>query len=313
MPDPFGNSLNGVESRQTAGLDYLGIGEALAHEPAGLTGEPAILAIEYDVIPSVEASPLGHAEGALPDFEEAESQESLSLLSRIVLDHRNYYSLNTALVVGVGTGVAATFAHTYVDDEIYWRVHRSVSYGDGHDWAIPLHATKLFGEGALTLPVFAGLWLTSEFLDDLPLLDLAGHWGERSLRAFLVGGPPLLAMQYLTGGSRPLESESGSAWQPFQDTNGASGHAFMGALPLLTAAVMIDWWPGKIAMVVISFFPGLSRVADGDHYASQALLGWTMAYVAATAVDRTEHPDRHLSIFPLITGDQVGAAMEYRW
>lgn len=45
--------------------------------------------VESTLLPPVEATPLGHAEGALPDFEEAESQESLSLLSRIVLDHRN--------------------------------------------------------------------------------------------------------------------------------------------------------------------------------------------------------------------------------
>ena len=256
---------------------------------------------------------VGCAVEALRSLDEPESQEGLSLLSRVVSDHCNYYSIDTALVVGVATGVGATFAHTYVDEEIYTRVHRSVWYGDGHDWAVPLHATKTLGEGAMTLPVFAGLWLTSEFFDEVPLLDVAGEWSERSLRAFLVGGPPLLAMQYLTGGSRPLESESGSSWRPFQDTNGTSGHAFMGALPLLTVAKMIDWWPGKLAFVVVSFFPGLSRVADDDHYASQALLGWAMAYVATTAVDRTEHPGRNLSIFPLVTSDQIGGAMEYRW
>lgn len=252
-------------------------------------------------------------EATLHSLDEPEAHDSVSLLSRIATDHCNYYSLDTALVVGMGAGVAATFAHTYVDEEIYARVHRSVVYGDGHDWAVPLHATKLLGEGAYTLPAFAGLWLTGALFDEIPVLDAAGEWGERSLRAFLVGAPPLLAMQYLTGASRPQETEFGSTWRPLQDTNGASGHAFMGALPLLTAAEMIDWWPGKIAFFVVSFFPGLSRVADDDHYVSQALLGWTMAYVAAAAVDRTEHPDRHLSIFPLITGDQIGAGMEYRW
>jgi hypothetical protein len=272
-----------------------------------------IVRLQGEELPPVEDGLSDYADDTLPFLDEVEPQQSSSLLSCVVLDHCNYYSADTALVVAVGAGAAATFAHTYIDDEIHTRVHRSVWHGDGHDWAVPLHATKTLGEGTITLPVFAGVWLANEVLDDMPLFDVASDWGERSLRAFLVGAPPLLAMQYLTGGSRPEESESGSTWQPLQDTNGASGHAFMGALPLLTAAEMIDWWPGKIAFFVVSFFPGLSRVADDDHYVSQALLGWTMAYVAASAVDRTEHPDRHLSIFPLVTSDQVGAAMEYRW
>jgi hypothetical protein len=213
----------------------------------------------------------------------------------------------------VGLGTAAVLAHTYVDEEIYTRVHRSVWHGDGKDWAEPLHTTKILGNGLVTVPVFAGAWLAGEFFDDQPLLGVAGEWGERSLRTLLVGVPPMLAMQYATGSSRPGESPSGSAWRPFQDSNGASGHAFMGAIPLLTAANMADWWPAKIGFFAISFFPALSRVADDNHYTSQALLGWTMAYVAATAVDRTQSPDKRLSVFPLITGDEVGAGVEYRW
>lgn len=316
LQEPSWCSLAGVQSQPIAGLDYLW-GDVPVVDKCVRFGDGAlILRLQDDEKLSDEGELFGYAEEtlrSLDDLDNVEPQESLSLLSRVVSDHCHYYSVDTALVVGVGAGVAATFAHTYVDEEIYTRVHRSVWHGDGHDWAVPLHATKALGEGAITLPLYAGLWLTSELFDETPLLGAAGEWGERSLRAFLVGGPPLLAMQYLTGGSRPLESESGSSWQPFQDTNGTSGHAFMGALPLLTAAEMIDWWPGKLAFIVVSFFPGLSRVADDDHYASQALLGWTMAYVAATAVDRTENPDRHVSILPLISSDHVGAAMEYRW
>ena len=300
------------QSPRAFDLDWLGVNSTSA-EPEAFDGPPLVLRLQNEEIPSVEDGMSDCVEAALDSLDEPETRANVSLLSRVATDHRNYYSLDTALVVGMGAGVAATFAHTYVDEEIYYRVHRSVVYGDGHDWAVPLHATKLLGEGTITLPVFAGLWLTSELLDEVPVLDAAGDWGERCLRAFLVGAPPLLAMQYLTGASRPRESEFGSTWQPLRDTNGASGHAFMGALPLLTAAEMVEWWPGKIALVVVSFFPGLSRVADDDHYVSQALLGWTMAYVAASAVDRTEHPERHFNIFPLITGDQIGAGVEYRW
>ena len=311
--DPFWEGLRLSPRPSVADLDYLGVNEIEAPEAGEFLAEPTILRLQDEEAPSLESTLADYADEALLAVNDSTAEQPRSLLGRVAQDHVNYYSPDTGLVVGVGTLVAATFAHTSGDEDIYAQVHRSVYYGDGHDWAIPLHATKILGEGSLTLPVFAGAWLAGVAFSEVPLIDVAGDWGERSLRAFLVGGPPLLAMQYLTGGSRPLETPHGSDWRPFQDTNGASGHAFMGALPLLTAAEMIDWWPGKIAFFVVSFFPGLSRVADDDHYVSQALLGWTMAYVAVASVDRTEQPDRHLSLFPVVTADQVGAAVEYRW
>lgn len=311
--DPFRSALEASSVSSCGDWDELGLAERPVSGSDNLVVFPPIVSFEQETADLASVAMPDEPEIMLCPVDGAEFQDGLSLAGRIVSDHCNYYSLDTALVAGVGSVVAATFAHSYVDEEIYRRVHHSVWCGDGHDWAKPLHATKILGEGTLTLPIFGGAWLAGEFLDDVPLFDVAGTWGEHSLRAFLVGGPPLLAMQYFTGGSRPMESQSGSAWRPFQDSNGASGHAFMGALPLLTAAEMIDWWPGKIAFVVVSLFPGLSRVADDDHYASQAILGWTMAYVAVTAVDRTDNPDNHVSIFPLITGDYVGVAAEYRW
>ena len=43
----------------------------------------------------------------------------------------------------------------------------------------------------------------------------------------------MLLMQRVTGASRAGESDSGSHWRPFHDSNGVSGHAFMGAVLLL--------------------------------------------------------------------------------
>ena len=311
--DPFWSALETPSVSSCGYWEDLGLAEGPVAGSGNMSGFLPIALSGQEAADLASIVLPDQSESMLYPADEADLEGNISLAGRVVSDHCNYYSLDTALVVGVGSGVAATFAHSYVDEEIFRRVHHSVRHGDGHDWAVPLHATKILGEGTITLPVFGGVWLASKLLDDVPLFDVAGTWGERSLRAFLVGAPPLLAMQYFTGGSRPMESEWGSAWRPFQDTNGASGHAFMGALPLLTAAEMIDWWPGKLAFVVVSLFPGLSRVADDDHYASQAILGWTMAYVAVTAVDRTDNPNKHVSIFPLITGDHVGVAAEYRW
>ena len=64
------------------------------------------------------------------------------------------------------------------------------------------------------------------------------EWGEKSFRTILLGGPVLLVSQRLTGGHRP--EEDGSEWNFSLDSNGVSGHAFMGAIPFLTAAHMTD-------------------------------------------------------------------------
>lgn len=309
--DPFWAALHSVPGSSPVRDDF-GLAKPFPAGTDTASFSPEVIALEKELADFASIA-LPEPPEASPFSADQKTEAECPLLQRIASDHGHYYSLDTAMVVAVGTAVAATFAHTYVDEEVYRQVHHAVWHGDGDEWSVPLHATKILGEGTITLPLFGAAWLAGEVFDELPFFDVAGTWGERSLRAFLVGGPPLLAMQYATGGSRPLEADWGSDWRPFQDTNGASGHAFMGALPLLTAAEMIDWWPGRIALVIVSLFPGLSRVADDDHYASQVLLGWTMAYVAVTAVDRTDNPDNHVSIFPLIAGDRVGAAIEYRW
>ena len=123
----------------------------------------------------------------------------------------------------------------------------------------------------------------------------------------------MLLMQRVTGASRPGESNSGSHWRPFHDCNGVSGHAFMGAVPFLCAGKMTDEIPFKVAFYAASVFPCVQRIVSDKHYISQTFLGWTMAYVAATAVDRTEQADRRVTVFPVFTDDGVGAGVEYRW
>ena len=42
-----------------------------------------------------------------------------------------------------------------------------------------------------------------------------------------------------TGASRPADGQ-GSHWHMFNDNNGVSGHAFIGAIPFLAAAEMVE-------------------------------------------------------------------------
>ena len=61
-------------------------------------------------------------------------------------------------------------------------------------------------ETAITrYPVYVSAKFLGEYFDDQPGMALLGEFGDRTTRALLVGGRPLLAVQYLTGGGRPSD------------------------------------------------------------------------------------------------------------
>ncbi len=84
----------------------------------------------------------------------------------------------------------------------------------------------------------------------------------------------------------------------FRDNNGISGHAFMGALPFITAAKMSDDLRVKLFFYAGSALTPLSRVNDNAHYPSQVALGWWMAYLAASAIDSTDNPNAKWKFYP---------------
>jgi membrane-associated phospholipid phosphatase len=148
--------------------------------------------------------------------------------------------------------------------------------------------------------------------DDACWRSQTAEWGGRSLRAILSGGPAVLLLESGLGGSRPGERPEASHWKPFDDWNGASGHAFIGAIPLLTAARMTDdrWLQG--GLLFASLLPAWSRVNDNRHYLSQVGVGWWVAYLACEAVDRTEHADDRLTWAPILSPEMAGIAMVVR-
>ncbi len=163
------------------------------------------------------------------------------------------------------------------------------------------------------LPVYAGAWALGSLLPESEFSHNSKTWGEQTIRGFIVGAPPVLLLQRATGGSRPDETAVGSEWQPFQDNNGVSGHAFMGALPFITAAKMSDKLGWKVTWYAASALAPMSRAADGAHYPSQVALGWGMAFLAATAVHTTDSPNARLRILPTATVQGSGMALEYRF
>ena len=221
-------------------------------------------------------------------------------VGKIVSDHCAYYSPEHVACMAAAFGVGATLAHTDVDQDLrnsyQWNV-RSNSTDDA------ARVAKMFGEGEYIVAAAGAAWAVGSLCDETYLGDLTGQWGDRTLRGLIVGTPPMLLMQATTGGSRPEESTAESDWVPFHDSNGVSGHTYMGAVPFITAAQMSDRPGVKAACYTASILPGLSRINDDNHYTSQVVLGWWMAYMACRSVDCTERQESWYEPTPTVTSD----------
>ncbi|WP_404309125.1 phosphatase PAP2 family protein [Neorhodopirellula lusitana] len=235
-----------------------------------------------------------------------------TLWQRIKADHAFYYDLHSFKMLAGGFLVGAAIANTQLDQGIQDHFQVSVRGASSDDWFESLHSSKELGNGRYSLPVFAAAWAAGAFFDESPALATTGRWGERSLRTFLVGAPSLMVAQRLTGGSRPGEKDRNSRWLPFQDNNGVSGHAFISAFPFINAAKMTDRPILKSAFYAGSLLGPLSRVNDDDHYPSQVALGWWMAYVATTAIDRTEKANDNLVLYPYMADNGAAGGM-FEW
>jgi membrane-associated phospholipid phosphatase len=148
--------------------------------------------------------------------------------------------------------------------------------------------------------------------DGAPTTFLAGEFGSRVTRSYLVGFPSMLLLQRALGASLPSDDNFHSSWRPFADSNSVSGHAFMGSIPFITAARMTDnpWLAGTL--YACSTFTAWSRINDNQHYLSQVILGWWMGYLASRSVWETQSQEQAISLAPLVTEEGVGVMVLWR-
>lgn len=236
------------------------------------------------------------------------ADQEFSRFASIRSDHRKFYTESDLRFAALGVALAATIAHTDVDEDFrnWWQadVH-SDAWDDFSDFAKPL------GDGYISLAIMGAGMVAGSLADDTRWGRGANEWGSRSLRAVAVGAPALLLLQAATGAGRPGENSAESDWLPFQDSNGVSGHAFMGAVPFIAAAQMTEnpllsglWYTG-------SLMSGVSRISDDDHYLSQVILGWWLAKMACDAVDKTERQEKDMKLVPLMgSGGTVGVGVQ---
>ncbi len=119
------------------------------------------------------------------------------------------------------------------------------------------------------------LWRSSPF----------SRWTRANFEAMCVGLPMLWTVQRVLGSNRPSSHDGSPRWRPFEHANAASGHAFLGAIPLWTLAQRLDGGLARSAARFCGLLTGWSRLNDRKHYPSQILLGWTIAANAVIAVE----------------------------
>ncbi|MFM7035751.1 MAG: phosphatase PAP2 family protein [Planctomycetia bacterium] len=231
---------------------------------------------------------------------------------QVARDYRNFYSCESMTCMVGAFGAGALMANTGFDTTMQNAWMRSV---EPTTLGTFFSGCKPIGEGSYALPVYGAAYATGLVFEGGAAGDVVGEWGGRSLRMFAVGAPFMYAMQWVTGGSRPNETSAGSNWKPFQDDNGVSGHAFVGAIPFMAAADMVESPLAKGALYVCSTFVGFSRMTDDRHYPSQIFLGWYVALASSRSISSTEMQfgDVELRIVPLPMADQGGLAVEATW
>jgi len=223
-------------------------------------------------------------------------------------DYKNFYSGENLGKLTIGVGVIGALANTSADRRIQDWYQESLRSKETDNLS---SAVKPFGEGMIMVPLYLGAAFLGELAKSKKLGSTTGEWGKRSLRTLLVGAPLLLLLQKTLGASRP--DEANSHWHPFRDDNSVSGHSFMGAIPFITIAKMRDNPYLGHCLYVISVLCGLSRINDNAHYLSQAALGWWIAYLAATSVQKMETRKQRVIIAPNLIPHRVGMVVALRF
>ena len=247
------------------------------------------------------------------DFGETFLQFGNQARNRVFSDFSNAYSRNSVKNFGASLLVGGVLANTEMDHNFQRWHNRNVRSRSSDEFA---KFSKVFGEGQIFIPI-AATCAVAYRLHQARLGLPDNTWGNfacRTTRGYATGTPTLLLFQSLLGAGRP--SKTTSYWRPFRHHNAVSGHAYIGAVPFITAAQMSDNIYVKGLFYSFSTFTAWSRVNDNGHYLSQALLGWYLAYLSVRAVLATEADSplpRGMTIFPISGIDAVGLGLHYRF
>ena len=193
------------------------------------------------------------------------------------------YSQETLVLLGSSLITAGIMANSPIDQSIsdYYEMH--IRNDQTNLFA---KETKKFGNKRPLLAALGAMSAVGYAYSSKSKDHFLYTYGTNTLRSIIVGLAPLIAGQNLLGAHRPRDYK-GSGWVPFENDHGVSGHAFMGAIPFITAANLTSYPPLKIALYITSTFTGFSRLNDYMHFPSQVLLGWVLGFASCEAVAKS--------------------------
>jgi hypothetical protein len=235
----------------------------------------------------------------------------LPAFSSDISNFNNHDSLGNLFVA---LGGAAVLANTSLDKDFRNWFQRNIKQPNMTNNGLnDFNAfAKEFGE----LPIIFGFALSAAGYKFFPYIcprygnhqSVIGKYATMVSRGYLVGAPANLLGQFFIGAGRP--NNNSSFWLKGK-YNGVSGHAFVGAVPFITAAQMTDNLWLKFIFYTCSTFTAASRIYEDSHYLSQVLLGWYIAYLAVRAISKTEGKklSRGLTIFPIIEKEKAGVGV----
>ena len=259
------------------------------------------------------------ASGQVQAAEDAGKVHQTSIGETVADDYSAYYSKDRLTRLGIAFGLGAVAANSNIDMNLRNAYQDKTRNAQTNSWSSDRTTSlsfnaKFFGEGKYMIPVALLAASVNTFNTDTAV----GSWGANTSRAFIVGLPPMWAMQFVTGAARPSHyAPEGSAWQPFNDkgyAHGVSGHSFVGAVPFITIAYMNQDNPYiKYPAYLASAAAGWSRINDDAHFPSQVVLGWYMAFEAVDTVFENNQKKKGLTIAPMVGFDGFGLTASASW
>ena len=228
--------------------------------------------------------------------------------SLILQDFEHTYSTRGLCCLGLSVAIAAPLANTSRDRRFqnwYQRQARSSTADEFAD------ITYFFGQHWCVLPVLLTATIGGKCAPDSEMGQNAYTWGDRTIRAMIVGAPAIGLLQWGLGGDRPREGNS--HWRPFRTNKSVSGHAFIGALPFMAGATMTENRPLQALLMAGSCVTAWSRVHKDGHFVSQSIIGWSIAAIAMHSVWQTDFANGRVLIVPTEIADTTGVGVLIRY
>ena len=290
---------------------------------------PIVALVIFFLLLAAQTKTIKAEENSSPEYTlqfKTQLQEKSPLVrinNAVIHDYTKFYAHKNLLKLSMGIGVAALFANTDIDQDIRDWYQNELRNERLDEFS---RCAKLFGEGKINIPIFMGSAVLGELTQRTQAGSFIGTWGKKSLRSILLSVPPLLLLQRTLGASRPDEfkelgedeniKKHNSSYRFFEDDNGVSGHAFMGAVPFITVAKISDKAYLKIPCYVLSCLTAFSRINDDAHYFSQGALGLWLAFLSADSVFE-ENKKKPLIISPIINlfnnSSLYGVSLTLKW